>query len=137
MLDFSASRIAVGVDVVTISRIQRLLEEYPDRFREFGFTAGERAYCDRQATPSQHYAARWTVKEAFVKAVGKPGVNPELTTIQVRAGPPPGVSVSAEMLESLDQVSQTTLDPDETEVAVSMAHELESDLALGMVVVGL
>lgn len=61
---------SVGTDIVEIARIGRSLRRQP-AFAEAVFSPGERRYCDAQARPDQHYAARFAAKEAFLKAVGR------------------------------------------------------------------
>ena len=39
-------------------------------FREKIFSEGEIAYCERMKNKYQHYAARFSAKEAFMKALG-------------------------------------------------------------------
>ena len=59
----------VGVDMVEIERVRRLIES--DRgFAERVFTPREIAYCEGKFSRAQHYAARFTAKEAFFKALG-------------------------------------------------------------------
>jgi holo-[acyl-carrier protein] synthase len=59
----------VGVDMVEIARVRRLVEE--DRgFAARIFTDREIAYCESKFSKAQHYAARFTAKEAFFKALG-------------------------------------------------------------------
>ncbi len=59
----------IGVDLVEIGRVKKLIEE--DRgFTERIFTDKEIAYCESKFSKAQHYAARFTAKEAFFKALG-------------------------------------------------------------------
>ena len=59
----------IGVDMVEIGRVKKLIEQ--DRgFAERIFTAREIAYCEGKFSRAQHYAARYTAKEAFFKALG-------------------------------------------------------------------
>lgn len=59
----------IGVDMVEIERVGRLIEQ--DRgFAERVFTEREIAYCESKFSRAQHYAARFTAKEAFFKALG-------------------------------------------------------------------
>lgn len=60
----------IGVDLVDCERIRRLVERGDNAFLDKVFTPGERAYCDRMADPSPHYAARFAAKEAVAKAFG-------------------------------------------------------------------
>lgn len=61
---------SVGTDIVEIERLARSLRRQP-AFASTVFSEGERRYCDAQARPEQHYAARFAAKEAFLKAVGR------------------------------------------------------------------
>jgi len=65
-----SSIIALGLDLVEVSRIRALLARSGDRFKERMFHAGEIEYCDSCASPEIHYAARFAAKEAVVKALG-------------------------------------------------------------------
>lgn len=58
-----------GIDMVAISRITEKVGKAT--FREAVFTEEEIAYCESAVNKMQHYAARFAVKEAFLKATGK------------------------------------------------------------------
>ena len=58
----------IGTDLVDVERIAKSLAR--PRFIEEVFGARERAYCAQRAHPSEHYAARFAAKEAFLKALG-------------------------------------------------------------------
>src|SRR5687767_6508498 len=55
--------IAIGIDLVEISRIEEKLGRNNTRFRDRVFTAAEIAYCESRA-------ARFAAKEAAMKALG-------------------------------------------------------------------
>ena len=59
----------IGTDIVEVHRIEAKIaaNQY---FKEHVFSAEEIAYCDKQKKPGIHYAARWAVKEAYLKAYG-------------------------------------------------------------------
>lgn len=59
-----------GIDIVDITRFERLLEEGNVRLFERLFTAHEQEYCAGKARSAQHYALRFAAKEAFLKACG-------------------------------------------------------------------
>jgi holo-[acyl-carrier protein] synthase len=59
--------LAVGVDIVEISRIQASIERHGDRFLRRVYTEGELAYADGRLSA---LAARWAAKEAAAKALG-------------------------------------------------------------------
>ncbi len=62
--------IGLGSDLIDIRRIERVIEEYGDRFLDRIFTAAERAKCDRRANRAARYARRFAAKEACAKALG-------------------------------------------------------------------
>lgn len=64
--------IAVGVDMVEISRIQATLERYGDRFLRRVYTEGELAYTNKRVSA---LASRWAAKEATAKVLGT-GIGP-------------------------------------------------------------
>jgi holo-[acyl-carrier protein] synthase len=58
-----------GIDIIEVHRIQTVMER-DIGFREKIFTPGEIAYCETKKNKYQHYAARFSAKEAFLKAIG-------------------------------------------------------------------
>ena len=60
----------VGVDIVEISRLERAIGEYGDRFVNRVFTGREIEYCERLARKAERYATRFAAKEAARKALG-------------------------------------------------------------------
>ncbi|HBF33124.1 TPA: hypothetical protein DDW35_01045 [Candidatus Sumerlaeota bacterium] len=62
--------IGLGMDIVSIERIEALLGEHGDRSKERLFSDEERAYCEVLPHAALHFAARFAAKEAFVKALG-------------------------------------------------------------------
>ncbi|MCK9204793.1 MAG: holo-ACP synthase [Bacteroidales bacterium] len=58
-----------GIDIIEVDRIQKVMER-DIGFREKIFTPGEIAYCESKKNKYQHYAARFSAKEAFMKAIG-------------------------------------------------------------------
>ncbi len=68
-LDAPSDQVGLGVDIVEVARMRRILERTPS-FAARTFSEGERAYCDGQADPAKHYAARFAAKEAALKALG-------------------------------------------------------------------
>ena len=59
--------LAVGVDIIDVSRVQAILDRHQARFLTRVYTPQEVADCQGQA-PS--LAARWAAKEAVSKALG-------------------------------------------------------------------
>jgi holo-[acyl-carrier protein] synthase len=60
----------VGVDLIEVARIDRAVRHYGERFVRRVFTPREADYCAVRPRSSEHYAARWTAKEAASKALG-------------------------------------------------------------------
>lgn len=61
--------VGVGVDVVTVSRIEAILSRHGDRFLERVLSLQELAGCPTPREP-RWIAKRFAVKEAFSKALG-------------------------------------------------------------------
>jgi holo-[acyl-carrier protein] synthase len=61
--------VGIGVDLVDVDRVKQILGRRHS-FVERVFTPGEIAYCQRQASPAECYAARWAAREACRKALG-------------------------------------------------------------------
>ncbi len=60
---------SIGIDIVEIDRIEKLLENYSDKFLKRIFTVHEIDYCSRKKNRGS-YAARFATKEAVFKATG-------------------------------------------------------------------
>lgn len=60
--------LGTGVDIVEVARIAASIEKHA-RFRDHVFLSSEQAYCEATAVPAVHYAGRFAVKEAVVKAL--------------------------------------------------------------------
>lgn len=74
----------IGIDIVEIKRVEKLIKKYGSRFINRTFTKKEIQYCRHKPNPAQHYAGRFAVKEAIIKALGKPLT---LKEIEVDKGP--------------------------------------------------
>jgi len=60
----------VGIDLVEVVRLQRLIEDWGDRFKKRIFTEREIAFCEAMKNKYQSYAGRFSAKEALLKALG-------------------------------------------------------------------
>lgn len=74
----------IGIDIVEIKRVEKLIRQYGDKFINRTFTQKEIKYCRDKPNPAQHYAGRFAVKEALIKAFGRPLI---LSEIEVDKGP--------------------------------------------------
>jgi holo-[acyl-carrier protein] synthase len=65
------SIVSLGLDLTEIERLREVEARRGTRLLERLFTEGERAYCERRpARRIVHYAGRFAVKEAVMKALG-------------------------------------------------------------------
>jgi holo-[acyl-carrier protein] synthase len=64
---------SVGIDLVSIARMEAVLERWGERFLERVFTGQEVAYSMGKPRPARSLAARFAAKEAFFKAVAARG----------------------------------------------------------------
>ena len=86
-----ATIIGLGLDVTDIDRIGDAIDRFGDRFLRRVFTDGEITYCMRHREPSVHFAGRFAVKEAAMKALGtghSQGVLWRDVEVVRRGGPP-------------------------------------------------
>lgn len=60
----------IGIDIVQISRIEKVLRRWGDRFLKRVFTEAEIKYCQQKVTSHSRFALRFAAKEAFSKALG-------------------------------------------------------------------
>ncbi len=92
--------VALGLDLLAIARLEETVERRGGRFLERVFTAAERAYCERRAARRfVHYAGRFAVKEAVMKALGTGwthGVRWVDIEVQRVPGGPPGIALHGE-----------------------------------------
>ncbi|MBN2178531.1 MAG: holo-ACP synthase [Deltaproteobacteria bacterium] len=61
----------IGTDLVEVARIERIIKKWNGHFLKRVFSENEIVYCERKAHSPQHYAARFAVKEALLKSLGK------------------------------------------------------------------
>jgi holo-[acyl-carrier protein] synthase len=59
----------IGIDIIEVERVEHRVAS-GNGFREYVFTPYEIEYCEAMANKYQHYAARFSAKEAFLKAMG-------------------------------------------------------------------
>ena len=63
-------KISCGTDIIEINRIKESIEELGTKFLERVYTEKEIAYCEsKKKQKYQHYAARFSAKEAIFKAI--------------------------------------------------------------------
>jgi holo-[acyl-carrier protein] synthase len=118
--------VGTGVDLAEIARVERLLEEYGEQFERKVFTPEEIAYCRRfQYRKGEHYAARFSAKEAFSKAIGtgiRMGFRWQEVGVTRRPGGRPEIRLSGAMAERYGDLT----------IHLSLSHS--ETLAIAMVV---
>lgn len=62
--------IGIGIDISEQERIRASITQFGQQFVEKLFTTQEINYCERYRDPTEHYAGKFAVKEAFMKAIG-------------------------------------------------------------------
>lgn len=60
----------IGIDIVSVERIQEAVDRGKDHFLSRVFTEQEIDYCEKGRSAAQKYAARFAAKEAAMKALG-------------------------------------------------------------------
>ena len=62
--------VGIGIDMIEVDRVAEKISK--PRFREKVFSKNEIDFCESKgANKAQHYAARFSAKEAFLKATGQ------------------------------------------------------------------
>lgn len=74
-----------GVDIVEISRIEKLYKKWGDKFLDRIFTAAEIKYCLGKVGTPAHLAGRFAAKEAVIKSI-KAKPSPPLKSIEILRG---------------------------------------------------
>ncbi|MEK7989870.1 MAG: holo-ACP synthase, partial [Thiotrichaceae bacterium] len=62
--------IGIGIDISSQIRIQNSVDKLGDKFLQRILTDEEIILCQRYRSPVARYAGRFSVKEAFMKAIG-------------------------------------------------------------------
>jgi holo-[acyl-carrier protein] synthase len=60
----------IGTDFVEVPRIEKILHKWGEKFTGRVYSKGEIDYCRSKAFPAMHFAARFAVKESFLKSLG-------------------------------------------------------------------
>ncbi|MCH8225971.1 MAG: holo-ACP synthase, partial [Chloroflexi bacterium] len=113
--------LTTGIDIIEISRVRRVLEQYGQRFLDRIFTPAEIAYC-RERAPN--LAARFAAKEATMKALGT-GVRgvgwKDIEVVRQESGAP--------SIELHGRAKQRAQRLGVQEVAVSLSHSRDYRVA--------
>ena len=110
--------LSVGIDLVEIERLDEVMRRRGERFARRVFTPAERAYCDGRPRPVIHYAGRFAVKEAVLKALRTgwvKGISWQDVEVQSGPGGEPSAVLSGGALERAEAMGLT-------ELHISIAH---------------
>ena len=103
--------VGIGTDVVSIERIEGVLQRHGERFLNRILTPEERRRFDRTKAKAGHLAKRWAAKEAFSKAIGT-GIHAPFTWKSIGVGRDPKgkplIVPSAEMAKHLKTMGVTS-----------------------------
>ena len=113
--------LAVGVDIIEITRIGQTFQRWGERFLRRIYTEGEIRYCRGRAP---QLASRFAAKEAMMKALGTGirGVGwKDIEVVRSRGGPP---SISLHGRGARIAASQGVYD-----IALSLSHSREYAVA--------
>lgn len=120
-------RVACGVDVVAVDRIDALLEEFGEPVRSRLFTDEEVGYCRSRVASAQHFAARWAAKEATMKALPPLDRSVAFADIGVEHDPH-----GRPRLRFADWIDDRLRDG--TAFALSLSHDRRSGTAMAQVI---
>ncbi len=59
----------IGTDIVEVSRIAKAMKRWKKHFLTHVFSEEEIEYCNRHKFSAEHFAGRFTAKEAIIKAL--------------------------------------------------------------------
>ena len=62
--------LGIGTDIIECLRIAQMIERHGELFLNRVYTPHEIEYCSARKAANQHYAGRFAVKEAVMKALG-------------------------------------------------------------------
>ena len=103
--------VGVGIDSVSIDRIEKLFEKHGRRFLEKVFTDDEIAEGLGRRDSGQYFAARFAAREAFFKALGTGwgrGISLREVSVKREESGRPRLVLSPKALEAAEKIGATT-----------------------------
>ncbi|HDR7761764.1 holo-ACP synthase [Bacillus cereus] len=121
---FVTNLYGTGIDIQSINELEASINKYGLKFLNKIFTSEEIAYCSNKHKPSQHFAARFSAKEAFLKALGT-GIGAgfclkDVVVLNKDSGEP--------YLTYCNQVNRVVIEK-KLKAFVSLSHSLEYSIA--------
>ena len=114
----------IGTDIVSVSRIEKILQQYSDRFKKHVFTDKEKSYCDLKSNPAIHYAGRFAAKEAVKKALYSSSIINAIDFADIEI---------ISNVSGIPEVKLSTQDLKDVLVKVSISHIDELAIAFALV----
>jgi holo-[acyl-carrier protein] synthase len=119
--------VGTGIDIQEIKQIKDIYIRKEEKVLRKVFTDAEIQYCEKHKEPFKHYAARWAIKEAYVKAMGtgiaKGHTLKDIETINLASGKPE-VKLYGKIKKECDRLGVVSF--------VSLSHS--GDYAVGQVI---
>ena len=114
----------IGTDIVSVSRIKNIIQQYSDRFKKHTFTDNEKSYCDLKPNPAIHYAGRFAAKEAIKKALYSSGIinSINFTDIEIASG-----------VSGVPEVQLSYPNLNNVQIKISISHIEEYAIAFALV----
>ena len=123
--DGSIHNFNVGIDCEDIERWRRMLPKLEKGVQRKLFTEEEHRYCRSYKDPAPHYAARWCVKEAVLKALS-PFYKISLRQIEI------STDQNGRPFCKFNDPEVLKLDP---VVRISLSHSKETAVAVAMIAI--
>lgn len=104
--------LGTGIDIVEVERLEEALARRGERLLARLFTSAERDYCERRPRPGIHYAGRFAVKEAVLKAIRTgwvEGIGWKDIEVQLGPGGEPSVRLSGGALKRAREMGIETI----------------------------
>lgn len=120
--------IAIGIDLVEVSRLEEVFARRGERFCARVFTEQEAGHCESLGSKFESYAARFAAKEAVMKALGtgwSEGVGWKDIEVVSQPGGAPSIKLHNRALDRMREIGAT-------KVHVSLTHS--GDLAIAQIV---
>ena len=118
----------VGVDIVQISRMERIRQVTPGFFARV-FTAEEVEFCETSSRPMAQYACRFAAREAVLKALGTgfaQGIMPEQIEVTHADSGQPGARLTGAAQARLEQMGGGR-------ILLSLSHEGDTAIAFALI----
>ena len=117
----------IGTDIISVVRIEKIIQQHSQRFKERTYTPIEIKYCNSKAVPPIHYAGRFAAKEAIKKALLSSGIisNIDFAAIEILSSESgaPEVQLNHPLLDKISckvSISHT----DDTAIAFALVRVL-------------